>query len=145
MPQIGPMEIMVVAVIALIVFGPEKLPEIARTIGRYAAQVRRMANEVRSEFDLGVDDDVRDERPAPRSRRAQTRRTRDAATGDAPGEGSDAATGDAGSAPEPRPQDADEKSTPEPRAEDAADASGSEPRSRGAGDGSVTEPRSQSA
>lgn len=145
MPQIGPMEIMVVAVIALIVFGPEKLPEIARTIGRYAAQVRRMANEVRSEFDLGVDDDVRDERPAPRSRRAQARRTGDEATGDTPGEGAGAAVGDDGSPPEPRPQDAEEESAPEPHPQDAPDASGSEPRSRDAGDGSVIEPRSQSA
>lgn len=57
MPQIGPLEIFIVAAIALIVFGPQKLPEIARTIGRFMSEVRRMASEVKSEFDAGIDDD----------------------------------------------------------------------------------------
>ena len=57
MPQIGPLEIFIVAAIALIVFGPQKLPEIARTIGRFMSEVRRMASEVKSEFDAGLDDD----------------------------------------------------------------------------------------
>jgi sec-independent protein translocase protein TatB len=57
MPQIGPLEIFVVAAIALIVFGPQKLPEIARTIGRFMSEVRRMAAEVKSEFDAGLEDD----------------------------------------------------------------------------------------
>lgn len=33
-PQIGPMEIVLVLVIALIVLGPKKLPEAGRSIGR---------------------------------------------------------------------------------------------------------------
>jgi Tat protein translocase TatB subunit len=57
MPQIGPLEIFIVAAVALIVFGPQKLPEIARTIGRFMNEVRRMASEVKSEFDAGLDDD----------------------------------------------------------------------------------------
>lgn len=57
MPQIGPLEIFIVAAIALIVFGPQKLPEIARTIGRFMSEVRRMASEVKSEFDAGLDED----------------------------------------------------------------------------------------
>lgn len=57
MPQIGPLEVFVVAAIALIVFGPQKLPEIARTVGRFMSQIRRMASEVKSEFDSGLDDD----------------------------------------------------------------------------------------
>ena len=57
MPQIGPLEIFIVAAIALIVFGPQKLPEIARTIGRFMSEVRRMASEVKSEFDAGLEDD----------------------------------------------------------------------------------------
>lgn len=43
-----------VGVIALIVFGPQKLPEIARSIGRTASELRRMASEVRDEFEAGV-------------------------------------------------------------------------------------------
>ncbi|MDQ3982089.1 MAG: twin-arginine translocase TatA/TatE family subunit, partial [Actinomycetota bacterium] len=34
MPQIGPLEILTVAVVALVVFGPQRLPEIARNIGK---------------------------------------------------------------------------------------------------------------
>jgi Tat protein translocase TatB subunit len=65
MPSIGPLEILVVAVIALIVFGPEKLPDIARTIGRTAAELRRVASDVRDEFELGLDDDEDDEDDEP--------------------------------------------------------------------------------
>lgn len=50
-----------IATIALIVFGPQKLPEIARTIGRFMSEVRRMAGEVKSEFDAGLEDDDDDE------------------------------------------------------------------------------------
>jgi Tat protein translocase TatB subunit len=62
MPQIGPLEILVVSAIALIVFGPEKLPEIARSIGRAAAELRRVASEAKSEFQSGLDDDDDDDR-----------------------------------------------------------------------------------
>lgn len=56
MPSIGPVEILIVAMIGLVVFGPQKLPEIARSIGRAAAELRRMAGEVRSEFEVGLTD-----------------------------------------------------------------------------------------
>jgi len=55
------MEIVAVAAIALIVFGPEKLPEIARTVGRTLSQLRRMADDVRDEFKDGLDFNVDDE------------------------------------------------------------------------------------
>ena len=61
MPQIGPLEILVVGVVALIVFGPEKLPEIARSLGKAVSELRRVAGEVRSEFDSGLHDDDDDE------------------------------------------------------------------------------------
>lgn len=59
MPQIGPLEILVVMMVALIVFGPEKLPTIARQIGKAASELRRMASEVKDEFEEGfsLDDD----------------------------------------------------------------------------------------
>jgi Sec-independent protein translocase protein TatA len=56
-----------VATIALIVFGPEKLPQIARTIGRSASELRRMATDVKEEFQAGLD--VEDEEPKKLSRR----------------------------------------------------------------------------
>ncbi len=65
MPQIGPLEILVVGAIALMVFGPQKLPEIARSIGKALGELRRMASDVKSEFDSGLDtsDDAADASP----------------------------------------------------------------------------------
>ena len=57
MPQIGPLEILIVGALALIVLGPEKLPEMARSVGRFMTEMRRMASEVKSEFDAGLEDD----------------------------------------------------------------------------------------
>jgi Tat protein translocase TatB subunit len=57
MPEVGPFEILVVAVVALVVFGPEKLPEIARTIGRTLADFRRVVDEAKGEFQSGFDFD----------------------------------------------------------------------------------------
>ena len=34
MPNIGPMELVVILVIALVVLGPKKLPEVGRSVGR---------------------------------------------------------------------------------------------------------------
>lgn len=61
MPQIGPLEILVVLLVALIVFGPEKLPDMARKVGRAASELKRMASDVKSEFDTSFD--VEDEPP----------------------------------------------------------------------------------
>ena len=55
------MEILVIAVVALIVFGPEKLPEMARKVGNFAADLRRMSSDVRSEYQGIMDDDDDDD------------------------------------------------------------------------------------
>ena len=34
MPNVGPLELVVVLIIALIVLGPKKLPEVGRSVGR---------------------------------------------------------------------------------------------------------------
>jgi Tat protein translocase TatB subunit len=66
MPEIGPMELLVVAVVALLVFGPEKLPEMARNVGRTISDLRRTAQEMRDEFSTGLDDEAE---PPPRRTR----------------------------------------------------------------------------
>ena len=63
MPSIGPVEIVVVAAIALIVFGPERLPEIARNIGKAIRELRRMASDVREEFEYTFEDETRPPEP----------------------------------------------------------------------------------
>lgn len=67
MPQIGPLEVLLVGFIALIVFGPQRLPEMARSVGRALAEFRRQASDLREEFSSGLeaDDDVEDETAAP--------------------------------------------------------------------------------
>jgi sec-independent protein translocase protein TatA len=40
MPNIGPLEIVVVLVIALVVFGPKRLPELGKSMGRGIREFR---------------------------------------------------------------------------------------------------------
>lgn len=61
MPQVGPFEILVVMVLALIVYGPEKLPEIARTVGKALADFRRVVDDAKGEFEAGLRFDEDDE------------------------------------------------------------------------------------
>jgi Tat protein translocase TatB subunit len=68
MPAIGPMEIVVIAALALIVFGPERLPEIAKNIGKAIREVRRMASDVKDEFDFSFDEDEPPPTPEPEPR-----------------------------------------------------------------------------
>jgi sec-independent protein translocase protein TatA len=49
MPNIGPLEIVVVLIIVLIVFGPKRLPEMGRSLGR---GMREFKNSI-----TGADDD----------------------------------------------------------------------------------------
>jgi sec-independent protein translocase protein TatB len=50
-PGIGGLEYLVIAVVALVVVGPERLPLLLRKLGKLVAKARGMANEFRSSFD----------------------------------------------------------------------------------------------
>ncbi|HEV2756173.1 MAG TPA: twin-arginine translocase TatA/TatE family subunit [Actinomycetota bacterium] len=65
MPQIGPLEILTVAVLALVVFGPQRLPEIARNIGKAINEMRRMTAEMRTELRDGMSTSETDEPEIP--------------------------------------------------------------------------------
>lgn len=54
----GPLEILIIAVFALLVFGPKKLPELSRTLGRALAEFRRATKEFSDELTSAVDEDV---------------------------------------------------------------------------------------
>lgn len=54
--NVGGYEILVIAVLALIFIGPEQLPTVMRKVGRYAAQMRSMAQGLREEFMSGLDE-----------------------------------------------------------------------------------------
>jgi len=52
---IGPLEILLIAALALIVFGPDRLPEIARQIGKTMGDIRRTTNELTGELQHALD------------------------------------------------------------------------------------------
>ncbi len=54
MPQIGPAEIIVVLLVGLLVFGPNRLPEMGRQVGRGLREVKKLQQAVKSEFDSVV-------------------------------------------------------------------------------------------
>lgn len=51
LPDIGGLELLVIAAVALIVVGPKDLPVMLRKLGQFTAKVRGMANEFRASFD----------------------------------------------------------------------------------------------
>jgi len=56
---IGMPELILILAVALIVLGPKKLPEIARSLGRGLAEFRRTTNEVKREINE-VEEDLED-------------------------------------------------------------------------------------
>lgn len=50
-PQIGMVELLVLAIIALIVVGPKDLPRLLHGAGKIVGKIRRMADEFRAGFD----------------------------------------------------------------------------------------------
>jgi Tat protein translocase TatB subunit len=47
---VGPEELMLVLIVALLVLGPERLPKVARDVGRIVGELRRTSDEFREEF-----------------------------------------------------------------------------------------------
>jgi sec-independent protein translocase protein TatB len=47
---IGPLELVVIAIVAVLVFGPDRLPEFARTAGRLLRQVRQMVSNAQNDL-----------------------------------------------------------------------------------------------
>jgi sec-independent protein translocase protein TatA len=56
--SIGMPELIIIFVIALIIFGPRKLPELGRSLGKSLAEFKRASNELRStlEEEIRVED-----------------------------------------------------------------------------------------
>ncbi|MET0627208.1 MAG: twin-arginine translocase TatA/TatE family subunit [Acidimicrobiia bacterium] len=56
MPSLGPAEILVILVIALLVFGPNKLPDVAKQAGKAFQELRRVQQHLRSEISGAMSD-----------------------------------------------------------------------------------------
>jgi TatA/E family protein of Tat protein translocase len=65
---VGFPELLVILVVALLVFGPSKLPELARSLGRGLAEFRRASLDLRQSMM-----EASEERPAPGGRTAAER------------------------------------------------------------------------
>ena len=64
--QLGPAEVLVVLVIALLIFGPNKLPEVGRQVGRAFREVKRFQHSMTSDIgDMFSDDLSSGAAPAP--------------------------------------------------------------------------------
>ena len=58
--NVGGGEIIVILLLALLLLGPEKLPDMARRVGRVLADVRRMTSGFEEEMRSAMDIDLRD-------------------------------------------------------------------------------------
>ena len=60
--SIGMPELMIIFVIALIIFGPRKLPELGRSMGKSLSEFKRASNDLRNT----LDEEIRiEDKPAP--------------------------------------------------------------------------------
>ncbi len=56
--NLTPNEVLIIAVVALIVLGPQRLPEAARQIGKGYRELRKMSTSVRAEIDTALKEPV---------------------------------------------------------------------------------------
>lgn len=54
--NLGPTEMLLIVVVALLVFGPERIPEFARTMGKAMREFQRATSEVRHSMRDALDD-----------------------------------------------------------------------------------------
>ena len=52
--NVGPTELMIILVLALIVFGPKKLPEMGKSIGKGLKEFRKAQMDIRREISEGL-------------------------------------------------------------------------------------------
>jgi TatA/E family protein of Tat protein translocase len=65
--NIGPLELMVILVIALLVVGPHRLPEVGRSIGRGIREFRKAQDEVQKTIQSALNEPASTARSAPRA------------------------------------------------------------------------------
>ena len=53
----GPQEIIVIGILFLLIFGPSKLPQMARDVGRFVGEARRSIDEFKEELTSSVEDE----------------------------------------------------------------------------------------
>src|SRR3712207_3555606 len=69
---LGTTELLVIAVVALVLFGPRKLPEIGRTVGKAIGEFKRASDDFKRTWEYEVEIEKR--RPAAEEPRSEERR-----------------------------------------------------------------------
>ena len=64
--NIGPQELLLILVIALIVVGPSRLPELGRSLGRGLREIRKAQDEVKRTIQVGLDEPAQAKAPGRR-------------------------------------------------------------------------------
>ena len=80
--DIGPFgftEILFIGLLALVVFGPRRLPEIGHAVGRAVAQLKRATHELRAAYESEIDEESRREIDAARQTLREVKGTIEAA------------------------------------------------------------------
>lgn len=74
--NLGMPEIMIILVVALLLFGPRKLPELGRSIGQSIREFRKGAQNIREEFENAtrIDETPRREEPKPEANKPEESR-----------------------------------------------------------------------
>ncbi len=80
--SIGMPELIIIFVIALIIFGPRKLPELGRSLGRSLSEFKRASNELKSTLEEEIRIEEQQQQRTQASRQAATASTAPSAVGD---------------------------------------------------------------
>lgn len=62
--KLGMQELILILAIALIIFGPRKLPEIGRSIGKGIREFRQATTEMQKSIDLDEKEEIKEKKPA---------------------------------------------------------------------------------
>ncbi len=73
---IGSTELLIILVVALVIIGPKKLPDVMRTIGKGMAEFRRVSTDVKTTLEAEVDKAEQESRKKDEAERAKAEAAR---------------------------------------------------------------------
>ena len=101
--SIGTMELVVILVIALIVFGPRKLPELGKSLGKSLGEFKRASNDLRNTLEDEIHVEEQTRREGTRPLETESEHVPAAASDSVPAAASDPAPAAASADPTPAP------------------------------------------
>lgn len=107
--DVGFSELVLIALLALIVLGPKRLPEVARAAGKWLGRLRRFVEDVKQDFDRELNSAELAELKKLKQELNDTRRVMEESTGEIYRH-----VADAGSLPPPTDSVSDQTSSPPP-------------------------------